>query len=75
MGEMELVWDAEVLEQLINAPTFIQKFIIKTTEEYARQHGHANVNLPMFNAVRSRYMKKRADGPPLDPAAVNGPGT
>ena len=56
---MMLVWHEDVLEQLIRAPEYIQKFIIKLTEEYAREHGHTEVNLPMFNAIRSRYMGKK----------------
>lgn len=56
-AEMTMIWDKDVLEQLIRAPSVIQKFIVKVTEEYARTHGHVEVNLPMFNAVRTRYMK------------------
>jgi len=56
-NEMMLVWDDDVLEQLVRAPAMIQKMIIKFTEEYAREHGHNTVSLPIFNAVRTRYMK------------------
>ncbi len=58
-AEMKLVWDDSVLEQLVRAPAMIQKFIIRITEEYAREHGHSSVSLEMFNTVRGAYMNKR----------------
>lgn len=61
--DMNLVWEDEVLQQLRRAPSFIQKFIIKVTEEYAREHGHHTVKVEMFNAVRTQYMnRKKARG-------------
>lgn len=58
-SDMSLVWEEEVLAQLARAPAFVQKFIIRVTEEYARQQGYAAVNLEMFNAVRARYMERK----------------
>lgn len=57
-GDMSLIWDEEVLEQLIRAPAMVQKFIIRVTEEYARKNGHASVNLPVFQTVRGEYLNK-----------------
>lgn len=62
-SHMDLNWDKDVLEQLIRAPAMIQQYIIKVTEEYARTNGHSTVNLPMFNAIRSRYMGGKANRP------------
>lgn len=58
-SDMSLVWDEEVLEQLIRAPAMIQKFIIRITEKFARTNGHASVSLSMFNTVRADYMNKK----------------
>lgn len=58
-SDMSLVWEEEVLAQLARAPGFVQKFIIRATEDYARQQGYAAVNLDMFKAVRARYMEQR----------------
>ncbi len=56
--EMTLLWDEQVLAQLARAPTFVQKFIIKITEEYARQEGRNRVDLDMFNTIRARCERK-----------------
>ncbi|MEE8435467.1 MAG: PCP reductase family protein [bacterium] len=62
-AEMTLVWEDAVLRQLRRAPSFIQKFIIKITEEFARETGENSVNEEMFHTVRARYMNKRKPGP------------
>jgi len=57
-AEMALTWDGEVLEQLVRAPTFIQRFIIRVTEEYARKEGCSAVSLALFERVRAQYAQK-----------------
>ncbi len=56
--DMELVWDAAVLAQLAQAPSFVQKFIIKVTEDYASKQGLNRVNQEMLDAIRARYEKR-----------------
>ncbi len=62
-ADMSLIWDEEVLEQLIRAPAMIQKFIIRVTDKYARSNGHASVDLPMFNTVRAEHLNKMKRAP------------
>ncbi len=76
-SEMSLVWEEQVLEQLSLAPAFVQKFIIKVTEEFARTSGNGTVNLAMFSAVRAEYLngkRARQAQPSPERAAQPGPG-
>lgn len=57
-ADMTLVWEESVLRQLRRAPSVIQKFIIKATEEFARENGKSGINEEMFHAVRARYMNR-----------------
>lgn len=57
--EMTLLWDEPVLAQLARAPSFVQKFIVKVTEEYARKEGRNRVDLEMFNAIRAKYERRK----------------
>ncbi|MBI4083914.1 MAG: PCP reductase family protein [Candidatus Lambdaproteobacteria bacterium] len=64
-AEMTLLWDGEVLDLLRRAPQFVQRFIIRITEERARQRGYASVTVQLFNEVRAQYMEKRAQAAAL----------
>ncbi len=70
-SEMTLIWDDVVLEQLIRAPTAIQRFIIKVTEKFARERGETSVGTEMFEAVRANYLRGKGHGDGHGPSQRN----
>jgi radical SAM protein with 4Fe4S-binding SPASM domain len=59
----ELAWEPEAKARMNRIPSFVRGVVIKRTEDYARQHGHALITLALLDEIRSGlpidFSKKR----------------
>ncbi len=51
----ELTWTQTAQERLDRVPSFARGMVIKSVEQYAREHGHSSVTPEMMQAVKTRF--------------------
>lgn len=66
MERGNLPWTAAAKEQLATIPEFMRGMIKQIAEEIARERGHLEVNVDLFEKVEALGDLREADGPPLE---------
>jgi hypothetical protein len=66
MAQGKLPWTAAARERLDTVPEFMRHMIQQIAEELAREGGHLEVNIELFERVEALGDVKEKIGPPLD---------
>jgi hypothetical protein len=66
MERGNLPWTAAAKERLATVPEFMRGMIKQIAEEIARERGHLEVNVELFEKVEALGDLREADGPPLE---------
>lgn len=61
-----LPWTASAKERLATVPEFMRGMIKQIAEEIARERGHLEVNVDLFEKVEALGDLRETDGPPLE---------
>lgn len=62
----ELPWTAEARKRLESVPEFMRAMIANITEDVARERGHLEVNVEVFDKVEAMGDRAEHDGAPLE---------
>jgi len=66
MEQGNLPWTAAAKERLATVPEFMRGMIKQIAEEIARERGHLEVNVDLFERVEALGDLREAEGPPLE---------
>jgi hypothetical protein len=66
MAQGRLPWTASAKERLNTVPEFMRNMIKQIAEEIARERGHLEVNVELFEKVEALGDLREASGPPLE---------
>jgi len=66
MAQGRLPWTASAKERLNTVPDFMRNMIKQIAEEIARERGHLEVNVELFEKVEALGNLREASGPPLE---------
>lgn len=66
MEKGQLPWTAAARERLAGVPEFMRGMIKQIAEEIARERGHLEVNVELFEKVEALGDVREAEGPPLE---------
>lgn len=66
MGQGHLPWTAAAKERLANVPEFMRGMIKQIAEEIAKERGHLEVNVDLFEKVEALGDLQEAVGPPME---------
>jgi len=66
MERGSLPWTAAAKERLATVPEFMRGMIKQIAEEIARERGHLEVNVDLFEKVEALGDLREAEGPPLE---------
>jgi len=66
MAQGRLPWTAAAKDRLDTVPEFMRNMIKQITEEIARERGHLEVNVELFEKVEALGDFREASGPPLE---------
>jgi hypothetical protein len=66
MAQGRLPWTASAKERLNTVPEFMRNMIKQIAEEIARERGHLEVNVELFEKVEALGNLREASGPPLE---------
>ena len=66
MERGNLPWTAAAKERLAMVPEFMRSMIKQIAEEIARERGHLEVNVDLFEKVEALGDLREAEGPPLE---------
>lgn len=66
MAQGRLPWTAAAKDRLDTVPEFMRHMIKQITEEIARERGHLEVNVELFEKVEALGDLREASGPPLE---------
>jgi Proto-chlorophyllide reductase 57 kD subunit len=66
MAQGRLPWTASAKERLDTVPEFMRHMIKQITEEIARERGHLEVNVELFEKVEALGDLREASSPPLE---------
>ena len=66
MAQGHLPWTASAKERLNTVPEFMRHMIKQIAEEIARERGHLEVNIELFEKVEALGDLREASGPPLE---------
>lgn len=66
MEQGALPWTAAAKERLAAVPEFMRGMIKQIAEEIARERGHLEVNIDLFEKVEALGDLREAEGPPLE---------
>jgi len=66
MEQGALPWTAAAKERLATVPEFMRGMIKQIAEEIARERGHLEVNIDLFEKVEALGDLREAEGPPLE---------
>lgn len=66
MEQGNLPWTAAAKERLATVPEFMRGMIKQIAEEIARERGHLEVNVDLFEKVEALGDLREAEGPPLE---------
>lgn len=66
MAQGRLPWTASAKERLNSVPEFMRHMIKQIAEEIARERGHLEVNIELFEKVEALGDFREASGPPME---------
>jgi hypothetical protein len=66
MAQGHLPWTAAAKERLANVPEFMRTMIKQITEEIAKERGHLEVNVELYEKVEALGDLQDAAGPPME---------
>ncbi len=66
IGQGKLPWTAAARERLETVPEFMRHMIQQIAEELAREGGHLEVNVDLFERVEALGDRQEKAGPPMD---------
>ncbi len=66
MAQGRLPWTASAKERLNTVPEFMRHMIKQIAEEIARERGHLEVNIELFEKVEALGDFREASGPPME---------
>lgn len=66
MEKGQLPWTAAARDRLATVPEFMRGMIKQIAEEVARERGHLEVNVELFEKVEALGDVRESDGPPLE---------
>jgi len=66
MAQGRLPWTASAKDRLNTVPEFMRNMIKQIAEEIARERGHLEVNVELFEKVEALGDLREASGPPLE---------
>jgi hypothetical protein len=66
MAQGRLPWTASAKERLDTVPEFMRHMIKQIAEEIARERGHLEVNIELFEKVEALGDFREASGPPME---------
>jgi hypothetical protein len=66
MAQGRLPWTAAAKDRLDTVPEFMRHMIKQIAEEIARERGHLEVNVELFEKVEALGDFREASGPPLE---------
>ena len=66
MAQGHLPWTAAAKERLANVPEFMRGMIKQIAEEIAKERGHLEVNIELFEKVEALGDLQEAAGPPME---------
>ena len=66
MAQGHLPWTAAAKERLANVPEFMRGMIKQIAEEIAKERGHLEVNIDLFEKVEALGDLQEAAGPPME---------
>ena len=66
MKQGHLAWTAAAKDRLANVPEFMRGMIQQIAEEFAKERGHLEVNVDLFEKVEALGDLQEAVGPPME---------
>lgn len=66
MAQGRFPWTAAAKDRLDTVPEFMRNMIAQITEEIAKERGHLEVNIELFEKVEALGDLREASGPPLE---------